>query len=132
MEHKNTIFTRQLDLIEYENCLYEILDFFKDNKVIEVEIMFGWTWGNEYKNWTPFTIAIEGVVDEIDKANKSGSGSFYDDDMVFYLNNIGIEILFCHEHDIHLNYNEANELINKIIDARNAKNIIHEKRNGGQ
>jgi hypothetical protein len=93
MNYKNTIFTRQLDFIVYENCLFEILDILKNNKVLEVEMLLGWAWGNEYKNWTSFTTAVEGISGEIDKANKSGSGSFYNDDTVIYLNNIGAELL---------------------------------------
>jgi hypothetical protein len=77
-------------------------------------MLFGWAWGNDYKNWTPFTTTVEEIAGEIDKANKSGSGSFYDDDTVLYLNHLTTEILFCHEHDIHLSYNEANPIVNSI------------------
>jgi hypothetical protein len=64
MGFRNTIFTRQLDLIEYENSLYEILDILKNSKVLEVEMLFGWAWGNKYKNWTPFTTTVEEIAVE--------------------------------------------------------------------
>jgi hypothetical protein len=64
MGFRNTIFTRQLDLIEYENSLYEILDILKNSKVLEVEMLFGWAWGNKYKNWAPFTTTVEEIAVE--------------------------------------------------------------------
>ena len=71
MDYRNTIFTRQLDNMELEICCNEILDILKNNKVIEMELLFGFAWGNEYKDWKPFIVAVEGIIDEIDKANKS-------------------------------------------------------------
>lgn len=115
--------------MDYEDCLHEILDILKSNNVFEVEMLFGWAWGNEYKNWTLFITKVEGVPGEIDYANKYGRGSFYDDDTIFFLTDINTEILFCHEHDIHLSYNEANPIVHSILDAWNAKDLILEKRN---
>ena len=40
MDYKNTILTRQLDLIEYENRLYKIIDILKNNKVLEKRGLF--------------------------------------------------------------------------------------------
>jgi hypothetical protein len=37
------------------------------------------------------------------------------------------EILFCHEYDIHLEFDQSNEVVNDIIEAWKGKNIIQEK-----
>jgi hypothetical protein len=114
--------------MEYKSSLDEIVAILKYHNEIEVEMLFGCAWGNEYKDWTPFIISSEFIMNEIDKAEKTGTGSFYDDDTFLYLDDIGTEILFCHEHDIHLSYNETNELVTNILDAWEAKGIIQEKR----
>ena len=128
MDHKNTIFTRQLSIAEYKSCSDEIMAILRNNKVFDVEVMFGWAWGNEYKDWTPFTVSLENVLTEIDKAQKTGNGSFYENDTFLLLSDRDTEILFCHEHDIHLNYNETNKIVSDVLNAWEAEGIVHEKR----
>jgi hypothetical protein len=44
-------------------------------------MMFGFAWGNEYKDWTPFIVSINEILNEIEKANNTGTGDFYNDDL---------------------------------------------------
>ncbi len=126
-QYKNILYSRQLSRQECKNCLDEIIEILKTRKVLEIEMMFGFAWGNEYKEWTPFTVSPDEITIEIDKAEKSGTGSFYNDDTFLYLRELHSEILFCHEYDIHLEFDQPNEVVNDIIEAWKSKNIIQEK-----
>lgn len=87
-------------------------------------MLFGFAWGNYYKNWTPFKVSIESIITEIDKAEKSEAGDFFNDDIFFYLPDC--EILFCHEYDIHLEFDQRNVTVNAIFEAWERKDIIHQ------
>jgi hypothetical protein len=56
-QYKNILYSRQLSRQECKNCLDEIIEILKTRKVLEIELMFGFTWGNEYKEWTPFIVS---------------------------------------------------------------------------
>jgi hypothetical protein len=94
--------------------------------VFQIEMMFGFAWGNEYKGWTPFIVSADEIAIEIDKAEQSGTGSFYNDDTFFYLGELNCEILFCHEYDIHLEFDKPNEVVNDIIKGWRTRNLIQE------
>jgi hypothetical protein len=126
MNYTNAVFTRKLNELEYKSCLLEIIDILKCEKVLEIEIMFGFAWGNEYKDWTPFTVSLDNIMTQIDEAEKK-TGTFFEEDTFLYLHDITTGILFCHEHDIHLDYNETNKIVAAIISAWETKNIIQEK-----
>ena len=81
----------------------------------EVKLLFGYAWGNEYKNWTPFQISLKEIANEIKRAEDSGFGTFGDDNLHLLIDSENIEILFCHEMDIHLSFNETNKLIANIL-----------------
>lgn len=123
--YKNIVYTKRLSREDYEACLYEIINILKANKIREVEMLFGFAWGNDYKNWTPFIVATDDILIEIDKAEKSGAGDFFNDDTFFTLPNLGCEILFCHEYDIHLEFDQSNVVVNAITVAWNSKDMIH-------
>lgn len=92
---------------------------------MEIEMMFGWAWGNEYKDWTPFMVSTNDIATEIDKAEQSGAGNFYNDDTFFYLKEWHCQILFCHEFDIHLDFDENNNLVDDIIGRWKKKRILN-------
>jgi hypothetical protein len=101
-----------------------LIDIFKKNEIKDVEILFGWAWGNEYKVWTPFNVEIDNILDEIYKAEKTGYGNFYKDDIFITLNEFQAGIRFCHEHDIHINYNSECDIVLDIVSAWEKKKII--------
>ena len=70
-QYKNILYSRQLSRQECKNCLDEIIEILKTRKVLEIEMMFGFAWGNEYKEWTPFIVSPDEITIEIDKAEKS-------------------------------------------------------------
>jgi hypothetical protein len=61
MALRNTIFTRPLSIDEYKSSLDEILDILETNKIAKVEILLGWSWGNEYGNWVPHAHSTNGI-----------------------------------------------------------------------
>ena len=125
MKYTYTIFTKVLAETEYKNWLSEIIEILKNNDIHEVEILFGVAWGNEYKDWTPFKVDVEEIVNEIKEAEKMNVGRFSHDDFFIMVSEIEVEILFCHECDMHLSFNDQNRVVSAIINEWEINRIIH-------
>ncbi|HEY4287802.1 MAG TPA: hypothetical protein VGN00_11940 [Puia sp.] len=124
-QYKNIIYTKQLSREECKTCLAEIINILRVTQILEIEMLFGFAWGTDYKDWTPFKVPIDNIMTELDKAEKSGAGSFFNDDTFFNFPELDCEILFCHEYDIHLEFDQPNMVVNTIIEAWKKRDIIH-------
>lgn len=129
MDYTNTFFTRILNEFEFKTEFDCIIKTLEQNHVGEVEILFGWAWGNDYKDWIPFPTKVTNIVSEIDKPQKQNLEQLGNDDIFITLPKLKIEFLFCHERDIHLSFNNANEIVSSVIGSWESKEIIHSKRN---
>ncbi len=125
MDYRNKIFTVILDSSNLKSELNEIIDLIENNGIINVEILFGWSWGNDYKNWTPFVVDVKEICKEINKVEELRIGNFGDNDFFIALKDLEIEILFCHESDIHLSFNYQNAITLEIINSWSLKKIIN-------
>ena len=125
MEFSKEVFTKVLSDLDYRLLLEEIIEIIKHNKILSVELLFGFAWGNEYKNWVPFHVNIDSIQEEILTAERQSDGQFGEDDLHIFCSSIRIEILFCHEKDIHLRYNDSNEVVKDILDLLRNKNLLH-------
>jgi hypothetical protein len=72
--------------------------------------LFGTFWGNDYGDWTAVSVKLTEIAKEISMAESVSTGSFEEDDFFVIINELKTEILFCHEYDIHLEYNEENNV----------------------
>jgi hypothetical protein len=128
IKYKHSVNTRPLSRQECKDSLDEIVTIFKSRQDLKIEMMFGFAWGNEYKDWTPFFVSPDEIVTEIDKAEKSGTGSFYNDDTFLFLEESRCEIRFCHDYDIHLDFEEHNQVVDAILKAWKNRKIIWEEK----
>ena len=115
MEYKNELVTKILAKSDYVGALHQLIVKFRENQISTVEIQFGSAWGNKYKKWTPFTVNIDSVQDEITFAESLNVGRFGDDDFFIICRSMSVEVLFCHEMDIHIRFNDRNDLISSLI-----------------
>lgn len=128
MDYQNEAFTKVLSHVDYDNMLDEIVIIFKQNKTVSIELVFGSAWGNVYKDWKPFSVNIDSITKEIKIAENLKVGNFGDDDLFIICPTFEVELLFCHERDIHLRYNDANRLVLDILQLWKDKNLFHLER----
>ncbi|HLA60801.1 MAG TPA: hypothetical protein VK626_01025 [Nitrospiraceae bacterium] len=77
------------------------------------EVLFGFAWGIEYypdKDWTYLEFQIEKLVEEVEQVETLGRDRLGDHDLFIRLPKTGLEFLFCHHCDIHLTFEERNEI----------------------
>ena len=124
MEYKHEISTTYLSAEDYQESVNDVIVLFKQHNLQTIELLFGYAWGNEYKNWAPFRVEIDSIINEIKIAENFGVGEFGRDDIYFTLSIFNTEILFCHESDIHLRYNDQNALVKDIRKIWEVKDFL--------
>ena len=127
MDYTITFFTRILSKFEFKTEFDRIIKTLEQNHVDEVELLFGWAWGNDYKDWTPFQTKVTDIELELEKPQKQNFGQFGNDDIFIRLPELEIEFLFCHESDIHLSFNNANEIVSSVINSWDLKKLFIQK-----
>jgi hypothetical protein len=130
MKFQNEIFSRVLNKDDYDTRFKEITHILDRNQCKEVEILFGVAWGNEYKDWTPFKVSVHHIAREIHSAEQLNAGRFGADDFFIIINEYQTGVLFCHEMDIHLRYNQANPIVEQIRRNWEIKDLIHSMSTG--
>jgi hypothetical protein len=128
MEGIYTICASDLDPLNYKDCFNEIILILRSNNIDEVELYFGASWGDDYRNWTPFNAPIDNIQVEIHEAERLGAGLFGHDDLFISLNHLDTEILFQHESCIYLDYFTENKLVSDITQMFELKNITFSRK----
>ena len=124
MNYANNQITRLLPLDNLQTELSSILDALESCRIIQIELLFGFAWGNEYLNWEPIRVRPEQMSSEIQKAETTSSGKFGKDDLFITLVDEPTQVLFCHEGDIHLSYDETTEFVKRVIGDWQQKQYI--------
>ena len=109
--------TRVLTVSEYRNEFDRLLSLLTETGIGEAEIMFGWAWGKEYRNRKPVSVALEHIGKEIGLAEEATGGKFGEDDIYLIIPPAELELIFCHEGDIHINYRNESALSQTILAA---------------
>ena len=125
MEFHKEVFSKVLSIVDYKTKFQEVIDILDRHNCKEVEILFGFAWGNTYKDWKPFKVHLYQVSHEIQLAEQLGEGKFVDDDFYIIIHEPQLEILFCHERDIHLCFNEGNPIATEILNNWKAEDLIN-------
>ena len=113
-----------MDLKEFLKEVDFIVDVLKNNGVIEVEMLYGWSWGS----WETFYCDITEVKNEIKKQETLTGGFFGENDVHVRVDALETEITFCHECDIHIEFNTINRVVTEILHHWNTRKIIHHLR----
>jgi hypothetical protein len=119
--YKNEIVTRVLSKVAFKTEFDSIINLLGRNHIDQVEILFGYAWGNEYRDWIPFEIKLADIVAEIDKPQMQNLGQLGRDDFYIILPKLEMAFLFCHERDIHLLYNFHHTIVSAVTDRWNAQ-----------
>jgi len=128
MDYTNETFSKVLLHVEYVQMLDEIVAIIKRNGVTSIELLFGSGWGNVYKDWKQFPVSVDSISEEIKIAEDLKVGAFGDDDLFIFCPSFNVEILFCHESDVHVRYKESNRLVLDILQLWKDKNLLHFER----
>ena len=101
--------------IQRREELQFLTEFLSGKGYHNVEILFGAFWGNDYLDWIPVSVKLHKIDKKIALAEANSTGSLEEDDFFVIIIELQTEVLFCHEHDIHLAHNKENEVKAAIL-----------------
>jgi hypothetical protein len=104
------IITKTLDVTRLREELSYLAHFFQIQGSVACKVVFGFAWGNEYYagDWVPEDTPIRELEAKITSVEASGLGALARDDL--YVTIAGVEFLFCHEGDIHLEFDASRDV----------------------
>lgn len=85
-------------------------------KINDVEITYGFAWGNEIyeSEWLPIKTSPSRIEELVEAQSQKGTGGIGADDFFIDVHDSAIRILFCHECDIHIEYRSESGLLGKF------------------
>jgi hypothetical protein len=85
-------------------------------KIAVVEITYGFAWGNEIyeSEWKPIAIPPEKIETLVDEQTEKGTGEIGQDDFYINIKSEKIQIQFCHENDVHIDFQHDSQFLGKI------------------
>ncbi|MFT3912111.1 MAG: hypothetical protein QM737_21980 [Ferruginibacter sp.] len=125
MRYSNIIYTKVLDQHKLKTMLHMIIEGLKKSNIDQVDLLFGWYWGKEYRNEIPVKTKVDDLITEINKPIDLNLGKLGSDDVSIIVTEMEMEFLFCHDGDIHFSFNQTNELAEYIISYWESESIIH-------
>ena len=79
--------------------------------------------GRDDAEWIDYDVLTTEIAERIEKEESQNKGQFGKDDLWISIKELELEILFCHESDIHLYYNDQNLIVSDILGGWEAKKI---------
>ena len=130
-DHITQVHTSSLDKETLNAELLDILSLLASYDIKKVRILFGFAWGLEYMDFTPYEVLLTHVPHELMKAEHRHFGSLGEDDFRIQLECADMELLFSHDSTIQLSYNNRNPLIEDIVNDWKLKNIAFDITHAG-
>jgi len=121
MDFEYIVYTPMMDIEEFLTEVDLVISVLKDNKVSDIEMYFGFSWGS----WESFYSNVLEIKSEIKKQEQITGDSFGENDVYVVINELETEIVFCHEADIHIEFNRVNKVVSDILNNWNDRGIIH-------
>lgn len=107
----------------------EVIALLIKNNVIAVEMFFGWLWDNE---WESFTANVPDIMYHIRRHEQKTGSHFGENDVYINLRELETQIVFCHEADLHIEFNNSNPLVRDILTIWETAGLLHCTRINGK
>ena len=83
-----------------------------------MDVVFGFTWGCTIYagDWISEPIDLKNIWTRINEIERAGHGKFGYDEITLIIQSENLEILFCHENDIHLEYTHETRIVQSLME----------------
>ena len=115
MKKEITAFSKILDRDQLIKELNQIISILIKHNIDKVKISFGFMWGRDGAEWIDYDVLTTEILERIEKEESLNKGKLGKDDFWISIKELEVEILFCHESDMHLNYNDQNAIVSDIL-----------------
>ncbi len=128
MEYPNRIQSIELNSASRWSELRNLLDYMTAVGCTDVNILFGFAWGNAIYSgeWQYINLPISEVEHRIRSEELRLNDKFELNDLFIRQSILDIEIQFCHESDIHIFFSKKSSFIDKVADDWRKKGLTLE------
>jgi len=94
-------------------------------------VLFGFAWGDEYYEsnvWKEEEIPFANLVEKVKHVRQSGIGNLGWDDLFLRIPDPRMEFRFCNDSDIHLSYEQPNDVIEFFYESWKSKDFCPVRR----
>ena len=128
MEYKYIVYTPVMRKDQFMSELKSIIEILRSNDVFSVKIWYGFAWGN----WDELNLNITEIENSLKEQQQKTGEDFPGNDTYLNIPALETEITFCHESDIHIEFQELTKVVSDILQNWDAKGIVHcIRKNGG-
>lgn len=117
-----------LPLEEFFPAVDDAIEILRKNRIVDIKMLFGWRWGE----WETIHTTVNEIGNEIKKQEAATNLEFGDNDVIIEIKELDTQIVFCHEADLHIEFNETNPVVIDILKLWKEKNLIHLIRKNGE
>ncbi|MES2704417.1 MAG: hypothetical protein V4649_17385 [Bacteroidota bacterium] len=118
---KYIVFTPMMEEDEFLAECRLIVDVLLTHEVNEVEMFFGTSWGD----WQPFSTVAAKIWDNIRMQETTSGSSFPGHDVYITVLDRNIEFVFCHECDVHIEFDEADDIVRETVSRWRKHDMVH-------
>lgn len=120
VEYAETIVTGILSRSQVKQDMEALVDRCARLGVEQVQVLFGFAWGADYRDWQTVTMPPSELPQEVQAAEAATHGALGADDL--WIESRGAwRVQYCHEGDIHISYSGPSPFVQDSIESWRAK-----------
>lgn len=132
-EYTYSIITKeQYDYAALLKDINDLIAICKKHQITTANLSLGYAWEYYVKENNPKLVDIENIPQSVENFENLKYGILGDDDLFLEFNDLDFRMQYCHHGDLHLFFNEYNEIIKDIIKNWENKNWKFDKFNEGK
>jgi hypothetical protein len=113
-KYKYTITIPDLSASQLKADIFNLVNLCDHLNIPHISVLFGFAWAESAYNWIPQDMKSSNLLTEIMKLEDSKFGQLGQDDIFIDFPTFpDTQLNYCHHSEIHLMYNEENQLITK-------------------
>lgn len=115
MEYREMLTTPVLGRKVLLDDLHAFVDRCARFGVQELQVLFGFAWGNEHGGWESIVSSPSGILEQVQQAEREGAGALGSDDLWITGDGGAWRLQYCHEGDIHFGYEEPSAVVEEHL-----------------
>jgi hypothetical protein len=122
-----TFFTDKYDNPTLKKDLTDVINICKNHNVSETFLSFGYRWDTVKQIRNHYMIPLNQIINEVEKYEDCKFGMLGKDELFLRFSDIGFDVQYSYQGDIHINFNTMNSIIQDILNNWDKKDWYYKK-----
>ncbi len=122
-----TIYTDEYNNPDLNKDLAEVIKICQNHNITETFLSFGYKWDVVKQIKNHYMISLNQITSEVEKYEACNFGMLSKDELFLYFSDLGFDVHYCHNGDIHINFDTINPIIQDILNNWDKKGWAYKK-----